>query len=656
MATFADDFERANGAPGGNWTTNNANVAILNGYLQCSTIAFWNAINSTYSSGGRVSATARTVYNYNGASSGGPVVKATIGNTTGYCAAVTYANPTYTLRIYSGSTPGGTTLGSQALPYAPPGQFDLTLTWDNGVLTASIPGLVTATATDLTYATGGLGGVHSYYNVNPIASCSITAGSAPTFTVSPSPIGNYGAAVPLTFIGGNTGWTPGTPGSPTFTVDHGSLSGQVVASATSASANYDPGNFLGTATFTDPSTGLTCLVTVTSNPVTVPPSGAALTDTIVAYLQRSADAEVTSTIVNRNESLNTYGYNHTMSETTAQVGITLHDPTEPSGGSGTILGYLLQVYNILNGGSNWGGVATVLGNTSLIKADLDTVLTRLDLSQSGGSFTAGTLARALAGYPGGTIQDVLTALGGLSSPDLQPILDSLSAIRGDTTTSLATLLASLAGIRTTHVYSLQDVKDWVDGISVGSTDLTPVLNKLTSIQPSGTYTLTSIAGQASGLATSVGGIDTALDALTSSGDISLATLKVLLEAIKALAESIVAALSNPPVWTDLDHETVGDSIALSDGLDVSGPLDGVLISITAHPAGAGVFGFGDMRSWGHAGAVAFRSDRGDYEWPISLGPQNQVITPRSMRVAAGARIRLGSGYQGTVRPFSASGG
>ena len=91
-------------------------------------------------------------------------------------------------------------------------------------------------------------------------------GTSPVFTVTPNPCGNYGSPVSMTATGSNTDWTPGTPGSPTFTVDHGTLSSQVVSAAGAATFTYDPGSFLGTATFTDPSSGAVCYVLVTSDP------------------------------------------------------------------------------------------------------------------------------------------------------------------------------------------------------------------------------------------------------------------------------------------------------------------------------------------------------------------------------------------------------
>jgi hypothetical protein len=240
--------------------------------------------------------------------------------------------------------------------------------------------------------------------------------------------------------------------------------------------------------------------------------------------------------------------------------------------------------------------------------------------------------------------------------DLSPVLDYLAAMRGDTTTTLAMLLASLAGIRTLNTLSLQDAIDAATAVrGSGNPTVHDVLTKLSSIQPTGTNSIDSILTKVISTTAMQAIIDAAVLALAGEAGATIVAVKDVANDIKALVEAL-GAPTVPPVWTTTDQETLGSEQALVDGLDLSGPMDGILIAITAHPPGAGVFGFGDMRSWGHAGAVAFRTDRGDYEWPISLGPQNQVITPRSMRVAAGARVRLGNGFHGTARTFSASGG
>lgn len=70
-----------------------------------------------------------------------------------------------------------------------------------------------------------------------------------------------------TLTGQNTAWTPGTPGSPTFTLTStgtgASIVSQVVNSATSATLTINAGT-AGVITITDPSTGATATISVTS--------------------------------------------------------------------------------------------------------------------------------------------------------------------------------------------------------------------------------------------------------------------------------------------------------------------------------------------------------------------------------------------------------
>ena len=72
---------------------------------------------------------------------------------------------------------------------------------------------------------------------------------------------------PLGLTGLGTSWTPGTPGSPTFTIAGGtgaSITARTVASATAATLTINTGSATGTLTFTDPVTGNTCGVTLVS--------------------------------------------------------------------------------------------------------------------------------------------------------------------------------------------------------------------------------------------------------------------------------------------------------------------------------------------------------------------------------------------------------
>lgn len=128
-----------------------------------------------------------------------------------------------------------------------------------------------------------------------------------------------------------------------------------------------------------------------------------------------------------------------------------------------------------------------------------------------------------------------------------------------------------------------------------------------------------------------------------------------LAALAPTPEPPTVTVNVAPVWPGIAGATLGDAVALSDGLVVTGPLDGVLIEITGHPAGAGKYGFGEINSWRYLGAILFISDEGQAEWPVQMGPESGLITPRSMKRAAGAVVRLNAAFTGTITPWTITG-
>jgi hypothetical protein len=75
-----------------------------------------------------------------------------------------------------------------------------------------------------------------------------------------------GQTITVHLTGTNTGWTPGTPGTPTFTLSGGtgaSISAQTVVDATHATLTVHTGTAAGTLTITDPLNGLTVTLLVT---------------------------------------------------------------------------------------------------------------------------------------------------------------------------------------------------------------------------------------------------------------------------------------------------------------------------------------------------------------------------------------------------------
>ena len=114
----------------------------------------------------------------------------------------------------------------------------------------------------------------------------------------------------------------------------------------------------------------------------------------------------------------------------------------------------------------------------------------------------------------------------------------------------------------------------------------------------------------------------------------------------------VSATAVAPVWPGLANVTLGVPVSLVDGLVLTGPLSGVLVSITSVPAPISYYPFGSIKSYVRAGAVVFTEDNGDSEFPQPIGPESGLIMPTMMASAASATFRIPSGIVGTATPFT----
>lgn len=110
----------------------------------------------------------------------------------------------------------------------------------------------------------------------------------------------------------------------------------------------------------------------------------------------------------------------------------------------------------------------------------------------------------------------------------------------------------------------------------------------------------------------------------------------------------------PPTWPGLANVALGAVHALADGMTVAGPLDGLIVKVTAVPPPTGYYGFGARKSFVHVGAVIFLDDNGEAEHSQTIGLDDQVLVPRTMEHASSAIIRLKSGTAGTVQPWTAT--
>lgn len=649
MSTFTDDFNRADGGPGNGWTTTGT-VLIASNKLTASTGAYGQqqAINAA----GRQEAIYTIAGNAIGDFNFGAVIKGNAANQSGYFVAAQVSMSAPVWRIFRLSTSGGTTTLLNIVGSAiGAGTHTVRLLYNAGTLTLWADGAFIGSCVDTTYDTQSNAGFHCYTTGGQLDDYTLLGDEAVSFSVDPSPIGNFGSPVEVTFTGVASAWTPGTPGSPTFTVDHGVLSNQVVASATSATATYDPGSFLGNATFTDPSTGVTCIVVVSSDVSMVPPSLASefdqdFIDTANATIR--ADTRGLPTLetiivpgaegwsdVYLLEALADLWYSHFRPE---------HAPPSQGTGSNT-LNWLLMW---LSGGYIPTMATPAPPSQTTLKEDLETLLARWDTGNPPTLYSAADLLELLGGTPLVNHQDIITAIeeGGSSA-----VLDALAAIRGDETTTLEDLLSSLAGIRTGEVLSLGDVMDAIGALPGTPTPATAIA----VVALIAALALAAPTGGASVAAAAVAvGAGPVLDIATIVELVGvLGEIAALAAQVAELADNPPSTYVGPPVYHGEAQTDYGTSVELGAGGTITEAMDGVAVEISATDADhRHAYSYDGVKAYRNIGALAFVDDVGRLEAYQQLSFERAIYTPKSLAHAAGVKWFTTHGPIGTIQAWS----
>jgi len=108
---------------------------------------------------------------------------------------------------------------------------------------------------------------------------------------------------------------------------------------------------------------------------------------------------------------------------------------------------------------------------------------------------------------------------------------------------------------------------------------------------------------------------------------------------------------NAPVWPGAELVTLGDEVALANGLEVTGPMHGVIVKLDAVPSGAPQYVYGDSTATTNIGGLTFVSDSGESEHVSALSFHDQVFCPKAMSEAALCRVRIRTGVSGTIQPW-----
>lgn len=649
MSTFTDTFNRGDGGLSNGWIVDYGSFSIASG--EAGGTQGSRCYNQSINADGRQECTLISDFRDAGWTGIGPLVKYDPATGNGY---VAYADgdlsaPGWHLRRITGGTLGtDQVVGGAALSAGP---VTIHLLYDSGVLTLHVNGVLIQVLADSAYGANTSAGMYCWRNYGACHSFTLAGNEAVALSVSPSPIGNYGSATSITLTGVATGWTPGTPGSPIFTVDHGTLSSQVIASATSASAIYAPGSFLGIATFSDPSTGATCQVQVSSDPNVAPPEvtnpfDEDFIDLANASYQVSPTDQLTTremVIIPGSGGGSNIDLQGALSDIW-QATIWTNPPVSPN----PITEMIWNIWNGVNGGDGPFTGPWANAKAEPLTQTLGFLSDQFYDSVEQVYVTTPQLLEAILNVTAPDLTDVRNDIGINGQQTYASLLSVLLSMWGEGNQSLGSIAAALGEIRGDDTTTLHAIYDAISGIS--APDLEPVLDKLDLIQPSTSFTLSTIGGSAATAATSSTAASSLLTLIAGEGEITLAMISEAIQAVADLVEALSGA--NASLWPGVDFVTLGTEVALADGMTVTGTMNGIIVKVTGQPAHAHSYPFGSVESWSHVGQVIFMTDNGDFERAQSFGLDSQILTPHTMEDAAGCVIRLNAGWSGTVQPWA----
>ncbi len=108
----------------------------------------------------------------------------------------------------------------------------------------------------------------------------------------------------------------------------------------------------------------------------------------------------------------------------------------------------------------------------------------------------------------------------------------------------------------------------------------------------------------------------------------------------------------PPVWPGVANVTLGSSTALTNGLMLTGPMDGVIVTILSAPPGKAKFAYGLIQAYQHLAALSFTDDDGHQEGFQPVQFEVGIYCPTTMVTAAGVIFRVDPAVTGTVQPWT----
>jgi len=699
---FQDTFNRADGAPGGDWTDISGTWDISSNQLRChitgSTVQL--AMPAGAVNDGSVTFLTGSSYNYTSPGDLLFYVRCDATNANSYKILIRHgAAGTALCQIIRRVSSAETVLAEFRQFTFSSGTHSIKISFIGGSIAVSFDSLNVGAVYDTGVASGAYlriqgGSVDKVFcDTFTVEDVSIGAMYAIPSVVAPGSVGNE-----IQLIGVGTLWEAGTPGNPEFTSSSAGITSQTVVTSTTALIYYDAPLTAQIVTLTDPMYGRTCGLTIAaSGAYTGPWTGLAgdVAKFISAMFQSIIDLMTGNLKRGEAESASDYYTRITalaLSDPEAAILDLLLDALDPDldgmqDGSPLLLGIRSSSIDI----STQIGVMTQLGDYTL-KSILDAIAA-IEVTADN--------TEVLAAIDGVADQVVAaqTSLNIISTNDTVAISDARNDISllavdvGVVDENLNSVKADIEAIRTGSDYTLGTVGNWLLGL--GSVQAVTLVAVLASLVGRGTATAiqivdvvedvvaegTDLAGIAttilgwlgdqsqptlptlsvdlSGIVNDIAGVHddlaTDLGLITDAIDGAVLDLGSQHTALDAKLDQILEALGTPTggsaTWPGLAGVTLGTPVPITADMTLSGPIDGALYEITGAPSTLGKTVVGGHTSWLRLGQAAFVSDNGDMDLFQSVNWDNGILVPRIMLTPASLVLHFVGGVSGTVTPW-----
>lgn len=563
----------------------------------------------------------------------------------------------------------------------------LGLTVDGTAVTATINGAVVALITSQLNPTGlnyGFGGDNAGIYFSDFGADQLTT---PALTVSAVENALVPGQWTVSLSGGNGNWTPGSPGLPIFVFSQGTVVSQEVTGPSTAEVEWRPLDYVTDLVVRDPVNGIIGSLEVGVG--LVPGGGGGggggdfTEDAVTNLTNLAAEYAANNPWTGIDYWKSTLDFLAKWApggayppDNFGTLLLSIYNDTAEGPGDLDRL-YDLAKYASTDAAASYAGILNLQSNVTALQTDVDEI-------RGPDNWALMTVRNNICGLGQPTIADVLTAIAGISEPDLSSITEYLDWITETKTYGLGYLADELASIRTNNGYTLGSVIGQI--LSARGAGLPTIADVLANLPPDRDWTaqfnsiLAKLPIGTDHLHTHLEGISADLSADTGliRGDIGSAEAAILaaiaaislnvdlqpvLDAIAALdskLDAILAAIEGlagstrqtPAYYPGPAGVNFSDPVPFVGSTSITQPMDGALCEIVSTPSGIGGAGAGGHVWYYRTGRYGFLSPDGYLEPWTYLDCNKGILVPQRMVRAGGIVLSCPSDVSGTVTPWS----